>query len=428
MKRLLILALLAWPAEPATRKLTILHINDLHARLLPGSDHQGGFAHLATAIRRERAGCSHCLVLDAGDLVQGTPVSTMFRGLPVFEVANKLGIDVSTLGNHEFDYGWQMISKFRSTAKFTLVSSNVTDGSRLIADAAYTIREVNGIRVGIIGAVLGDLANYTTPDLMGGWRALPVVETVRKYAAELKPRTDLIVVDGHINDGPDILREVPDVAIVVSGHDHRGLKEPNVHDGRIEVRVRAYGIELGRLDLDVDVPNRKVEKWEWKRIPVDARTIPPAPDVAALVAKWEGRVSKAVDVPIGQARRQFNQPDVRVIIERAMKDETHSDLAFMNSGGVRDVIPQGTILARHAWNVMPFDNRVVVGKFRGKQIPDTVRRDQPLDPDREYTLAVPDFVAVNQLYMKASGLEFPKSGPLLRDVIINWIKKKKVLE
>jgi 5'-nucleotidase / UDP-sugar diphosphatase len=425
---LLLFALLVCPAQPDTRKLTILHTNDLHARLLPTSEHQGGLAHLATAIRRERGGCDHCIMLDGGDMVQGTPVSTLYKGLPVYEIANKLGIDVSTLGNHEFDYGWQMIPRFRGTAKFPIVSSNVSDGTRLLADSAYVIREVNGIRVGIIGAVLGDLAGYTTPDLSGNWRALPVVETVRKHAADLKARTDLVVVVGHINEGPEILRQVTDVAVVVSGHDHRGLKEPLVHEGRLEVRVQSYGIELGRLDLEVDVPAKKVASWNWKRIPIDSRSIPPASDVAARVAKWEGRVSKIVDVQIGQSKRKLGLPEVRGIIERAMIDELGADLAFMNSGGVRDTIPQGDVLARHVWNVMPFDNRTAIGKLRGRQVPEAVRRGQNLEPDREYTVAVPDFVAVNQQYMKASGLDFPRRGPLLRDLIISWIKKKKVLE
>src|SRR5690242_7362101 len=85
------------------RTLTVLHINDLHARLMPLENGNGGFAYLATALKQERAGCKDCILLNAGDVVQGTPVSTIFHGLPVYEVANLLGIDVSTLGNHDFD-------------------------------------------------------------------------------------------------------------------------------------------------------------------------------------------------------------------------------------------------------------------------------------------------------------------------------------
>src|SRR5580698_9283159 len=81
------------------RPLTILHSNDLHAHLLPDDHGMGGFAYLATAVREERAHSAASLYLNAADLVQGTPVSTLFQGLPIYEIANLLGFDVSTLGN-----------------------------------------------------------------------------------------------------------------------------------------------------------------------------------------------------------------------------------------------------------------------------------------------------------------------------------------
>jgi len=98
--------LLCCPLGAEVRTLTILHVNDLHARLTPLENKHGGFAYLASAIRRERANCKDCILLNAGDMAQGSPVSTIFHGLPIFEVANLLGFDAATLGNHDFDYGW----------------------------------------------------------------------------------------------------------------------------------------------------------------------------------------------------------------------------------------------------------------------------------------------------------------------------------
>ena len=81
-------------------------------------------------IRQERQGCRSCLLLNAGDLVQGSPVSTMYRGLPVYEIANLFGFDVSTIGNHDFDYGWQRLREFMKTARYPMVSANVSDETR----------------------------------------------------------------------------------------------------------------------------------------------------------------------------------------------------------------------------------------------------------------------------------------------------------
>jgi 2',3'-cyclic-nucleotide 2'-phosphodiesterase (5'-nucleotidase family) len=107
------------------------------------------------------------------------------------------------------------------------------------------------------------------------------------------------------------------------------------------------------------------------------------------------------------------------------------DLAWVNLGNVRDVIPAGTILARTIWNILPFDNAVVIGKFKGSQLPPKVREGRTIDPDREYTLATTDFTAANQAstdQLNVSGLAFPKTTAMQRDMVIEWIKKKKILD
>ena len=436
IRRLLAVLILAFTARAQNiRPLTILHSNDLHAHLLPDDQGMGGLAYLATVVREQRANNAACLYLNAGDLVQGTPVSTIYQGLPIYEIANHLGIDVSTLGNHEFDYGWRRIQDFVKTATFPIVSANVVnDQGAFLAGQPYVIKTVGGIRVAVIGVLLGNLVgNLATPDKVLPWKVLPVVETVRKYAFELRDKSDMIVVLGHINDSEAdaILREIPEVSVAIVGHSHK--EYPNLHnfEGRVGALVTSYGVELGRLDMQVDMTAHKLKSVEWKIIPVDSKKITPDPLVAREVAAWEAKVSKIVDIPIGEAHRRFEKHDLQILIERAMAEETGSDLAWVNLGNVRDVIPTGTILARTVWNILPFDNAVVIGKFKGSQLPAKVREGHTIDPDREYTLATTDFTAANQAsrdQFGVSGLDFPKTAAMQRDMVIDWIKKKKVLE
>src|ERR1019366_86578 len=223
----------------------------------------------------------------------------------------------------------------------------------------YVIQTVGGIRVGIIGAILGDLVGTViTKEQAGPWRVLPVVQTVQKYAEELRGRTDLIVVLAHIHDKGEvdaILQQVPDVSVVVAGHSHEGYPAVMNVDGRVAVLVRAYGVELGRLDLKVDLAAKKVRSAEWTKISIDS-TIPPAPDVAREVARWESKVSKLVDTPIGEStlRMERNDPELRKMIERAMAEQTGADIAWVNTGNIRDTLPMGRILSRHVWNILPF--------------------------------------------------------------------------
>jgi len=423
-------------AQSGIRPLTILHSNDLHAHLAPDDRGTGGFARLATAIRRERANCQACLYLNAGDLVQGTPVSTLFHGTPIYEIANLLGIDASTLGNHEFDYGWRRVQEFVRIAHFPMLSANVVDSSgQSLTGQPYVIKTVGGIRVAIVGVVLGDMVGtMITADTMGPWKVLPVVETVRKYAQELRARSDLIVVLGHIHDKEEaqaILKQVPEVSVVVAGHNHVGYPAMMNVDGRVGVLVNGYGVEFGRLDLQVDMAAKKLRSAQWKKIPVNDK-IQPDPQVARLVSEWEDKVTRLVDTPIGESKARLTRSSsaLRSLVERAMAEETGSDIGWVNSGNIRDVLPEGRILARNIWNILPFDNYIVIGKFKGSQLPPAVTRRHPVDASREYTVATTDFTAANQGapdQLGVAGLQFPKTGPLQRDAVIEWIKKKKVV-
>jgi len=415
------------------RPLTILHSNDLHAHIVPNDLDKGGFARLATAVREEKQHCQACLYLNAGDLVQGTPVSTIFHGVPVYQIANRLGFDVATVGNHEFDYGWKRVQEFARIAHYPLLSANVVDASGSpLTGKAYVIKTVGGIRVAIIGVVLGDLSGvFVTPDKVEPWRVLPVVETVRKYAQELRKRSDLIVVLGHIHDQEEvdaILHDVPEVSVVVVGHNHNGYPEMKKVDGRVAVLVHGYGVELGRLDLQVDMAGKKLQSAEWKKIPIDAK-ISPDPKVAREVARWEAKVSKIVDVPIGESKKRLEGRELQLLLEQAIAEETGADLAFVNRGGVRDVVPEGRILARAIWNIQPFDNLVVIGTFKGSELPPAIREGHTIEPDREYKVATLDFVATNQAaQFKTTGLKFPiNTGVLARDMVIEWIRKRRLL-
>jgi len=429
-----LLLLLSGTAAAEVRTLTILHLNDLHSRLTPLENKRGGFAYLATVIRRERANCKDCILLNAGDLAQGTPVSTIFHGLPVFEIANLFGFDAATLGNHDFDYGWPQTRKFMDTAKYPIVSANVVGATQQVfTKEPYVILNVNGLRVAVIGAMTQILDTLTTPQLVGEWHAVPVAATVRKYAQELKAKSDLIVLVAHITakEELEVLSQVPEIPVTVSGHVHNGLPQALNQDGRVLVRVRAYGEELGRLELKVDTEKKAPVSWDWKKIPVDSTLEQPAADVARDVAKWEEQVVARVDRPLALSKRAFTKPEVKALIERAMRVETGADFAFMNLGGVRDIIPEGQLRDRNIWNIMPFDNRLLTGTFKGKDLPAVVLNGRTVEPDRNYTLAVTDFTATNQgtnENLRTTGLKFPGDAGLLRDALIDWFRKTKVIE
>jgi len=412
--------------SPATgvRRVTILHTNDLHARFLPDDRGLGGFAHMATAIAQERAKSPEgALVLHAGDFVQGTPVSTLFRGLPVIEVANHLGFDVHTIGNHEFDYGWQRAREFVDTGAFATVSANVVDRQGNLMAEPFAIREVNGVRVGVIGVVTEQLDNLTSDELRGPWDAAPLVETVRRYARELKDRTDLLVVLAHCFDDEDerMLAELPEIPVIVGGHNHGGAEEVKALDGRLVVKVRAYGRELGRLDLDFDADRGRVIGYDWRRIAVSAKKFPADPEVAKLVETWEAKVAEKVDQPIGRSTMRMGKQELQPLIEQVMRESTGAELAYMNSGGIRDRLPRGELTRRHIWNTLPFGNTIYAGEVRGRDLPNELRDRPGVDRNRSYRVATNSFIAEK---WADRGIRLKDQQTVLREAVIDWISAR----
>lgn len=398
------------------RTLTILHVNDLHAHITP-EDGRGGFSYLATVIKGERANCSDCILLNAGDLVQGSPVSTIFRGVPIYRLANLFGFDAACLGNHEFDYGWAQAADFAKIARYPIVAANLVNAAgKPITSKPYVILKVNGLRVAVIGGMTDILNQLVLPKSVGEWHTTPLVDTVRKYAQELRSRSDLVVLLAHI-DGRDehaILNSVPEIPVSITGHIHSGMSEAMPHDGRVLVRVRSYGEELGRLELKVDTEKKAPISWTWKRIPVDTAKIEPDKTMARKVKFWEDKVAAQVDRPLAISSRAFTKREVKRLIEQALREETHSDFAWMNSGGVRASLPQGQLLDRHIWDLMPFDNEVLIGTFRGRDLPSVVVGDKKIDLDSNYTLAVSDYTAANQETsenLRTTGLQFQERRP-----------------
>src|SRR5205085_11822620 len=144
---------------------------------------------------------------------------------------------------------------------------------------------------------------------------IPLIETVRQYARELKSQSDLIVLLAHITAEEELafLNSVPEIPVMITGHIHRGMEQALTQDGRVLVRVKAFGEELGRLDLKVDTDKKALVSWNWKRIPIDSTKIEPQPDVAKAVKHWEDQVTARVDTPLATSTRAFTKVEVNAL-------------------------------------------------------------------------------------------------------------------
>lgn len=258
------------------RHITILHTNDTHSHIEPfKANHnryanKGGVARRATLIQKIRKENLNTLLLDAGDIFQGTPYFNYFGGELEFKLMSMLKYDVATIGNHDFDNSIDGLYKQLPNAKFDFVSANY-DFKNTVLDThikPYKIIVKEGIKIGIFGLGV-ELEGLVGKKMYKETKYLDPIEITQDITAELKneQQCDLIICLSHLGyyykNNPDIISDLnlakatKNIDLIIGGHTHTFLPKPtivkNINGKNILVnQVGAYGINLGRVDFYFD--------------------------------------------------------------------------------------------------------------------------------------------------------------------------------
>lgn len=282
--------------KESTHKLTILHTNDQHSRIEPfdasytKNPNQGGFARRASLIQKIRSKEKNVLLLDSGDIFQGTPYFNFFGGELEFKLMSMMKYDASTMGNHDFDNGLEGFLKVLPNAKFPFICSNY-DFKNTVLDGKtddYKIFVKDGIKVGIfaVGIELNGLVgkkNYAETIYKDP------IETAQHYADFLRKEKecDLVICLSHIGfdykDEPEkisdkhLAAKTSGIDLILGGHTHTFLPEPltfqnKEHKNVIVNQVGWAGILLGRLDFYFD-KNKDVKNISWNNQLIDENII-----------------------------------------------------------------------------------------------------------------------------------------------------------
>ena len=276
--------------ENTAHKLTILHTNDQHSRIEPfdssysRNPNQGGFARRATLIQQIREQENNVLLLDSGDIFQGTPYFNFYGGELEFKLMSMMGYDASTMGNHDFDNGLEGFLKVLPNAKFPFICSNydfkntVLDGQTI----PYKIFKKDGIKVGIfgVGIKLDGLVgkkNYKETVYQDP------VEVAQHYADFLKKekKCDLVICLSHIGydykedniSDKKLAAKTENIDLILGGHTHTFLPEPQSFTNKsgknvLVNQVGWAGLLLGRIDFYFD-KNKTVQNISWNNQVID---------------------------------------------------------------------------------------------------------------------------------------------------------------
>lgn len=458
--------------------LTFVVFSDIYE--MAERDGRGGFARIAGGLKGERAKAKNIIVAHAGDTLSPSLTSSVDKGAHIIDLLNRIGVDVFTPGNHEFDFGEAVFRQRMSEAKFPLLAANLRDasGRALPGFADSKIVDVDGVKVGIFGLTDDESARRSSP---GSLKLLPAIETAKREAKALRDAgADLVVVVTHSEWQDDLrLAKLGPIDIVLSGHDHNLLV---AYDGRAAIgETQADGVNLVAIDVEMRIADDGVKRWTPKFRIIDTADVAPDAAIAERVAQYETEVDKALDVDIGRTKTPLDSRKASVRSEETaigdffadtMRAAAGADVAIINGGGIRGNrnYAAGTTLTRKdIAKELPFNNQLVtlaltgadlraalensvwlVGKDAGRfaQISGArivVRRDavpgsrlvsievggKPLDDAKLYKLATIDFLARGKdgyvALARGKPLVSDLEGPLLTNVIIDAIEKARVI-
>ena len=393
--------------------IDVVTINDFHGRI-EADGAAAGAAVLAGAVQQFRAENPNTIFAGAGDLIGASTFTSFINDdNPTIDALNAAGLDVSAAGNHEFDQGWEDLrDRVQDRADFEYISSNVfltETGEPALAPA--WVKELDGVKVGFIGAVTEDLDSLVSPEGIADLEVRSIADSVNAVADDLRDgdaangEADVIILLVHEGaesaDLSSITEDSPlgeivygvdeDVDAIVSAHTH--LAYNHVIDGRPVVSAGQYGENLGKMNLQVDPTTKELLSItnEIKPLTAAGKPLYPAdPEVAAIVAQAKAEADVLGAIKVGDITADFNrarqtngaenrggESTIGNFVADVQKWSTGADIAFMNPGGIRANLtyasssatdPAGNVTYREAATVQPFANTLVTLTMTGAQI------------------------------------------------------------
>ena len=346
---------------------------------------QGGLAALGGWVTnlRNRAP-NRTVLLDGGDTWQGTFTSNSNKGEAVVQAMNLMRYDAQVLGNHDFDWGQDVVAQRAREASFPFLAANLRDGSGAIPAYArpWIVKDLGIAKVGIIGLTNPRSPTIVKASSIAGLTFLPAAETVRRYLPEVRAVADIVVVLSHIGIDDDTLlaQEVPGIDIIVGAHTHLPIRTARAVGGTKIYQAGAYTENLGRIEITIDRATRRPTSVSGADvlIPIAAGVVKPDPEIAALVARLRAEGAAVTSRIIGRAAAPLE--GVRgtevllgnliadALLEYGRAQGWRSDVAFYNQAGVRASLPAGDVTFGQLYQVLPFGNTIVQVDLTGAQL------------------------------------------------------------
>jgi 2',3'-cyclic-nucleotide 2'-phosphodiesterase (5'-nucleotidase family) len=422
-----------WVRESdSVRRLVVLYTNDEHGWMEPSLETAGAAGMLEKW--RRQAGLDEAgpyLILSGGDMWTGPAISTLLQGESMADIMNRMGYDAAAIGNHDFDFGVEALRARSDQSDFPFLAANVIDretGQLPDFAQAYTIKEINGIKVGIIGLTTIETRIDTRPSYAQGFRFKSYEQVLLDLIPEVQAQgTDVILIIGHVCNNE--LHEIADVGrkfdipLMAGGHCHQEHNETVEGVQLIESGYFLRGYAYAEMYVDIEAD-------EVVAISTDIHRNEPGSGVASIeqrVDYWHSQLDPTYWRPIGYTESGIDRRSSlmdRLLTDSWLKAYPQAQVAIASRRYVQQSIDPGEISAATIVGILPVDNELFHIQLSGKELAATIKQRDPvmgglieseegfawpdgtaLDPEETVDVLLPDVIYYGANYYDVQALD-----------------------
>jgi 2',3'-cyclic-nucleotide 2'-phosphodiesterase (5'-nucleotidase family) len=397
---------------PERVQITVLGTTDLHGNINPidyytNKADNRGLAKVATLIKRTRRDQPNVLLIDSGDTIQGTPLESFHNRKnnqpidPMMLAMNSLKYDAMAVGNHEYNFGLDVLEKARHEAQFPWLSANTyetkTGKTRY---QPYLVKEMAGVKIGILGLTTPGIPNWDNPPNYAGLEFHNPILEAKKWVAVLrnKEKVDVVVVAMHMglgedlktgevspgqvpheNDAVQIAKQVPGIDVIFMGHTHREVSSLYIN-GVLLTQANSWGRHLARADLYLEKSSSgwHVYAKSAHTIPIDDR-VEADPEVVKLAEPYDHETQAWLGRSVGQSaaeltarQARFRDTAILDLIQKVQLEAGNADVSMVASFNADARIAKGPVTVRDIAGLYVYENTLAVLEVTGRQLKDAL--------------------------------------------------------
>ncbi|WP_295161730.1 bifunctional UDP-sugar hydrolase/5'-nucleotidase [uncultured Brachyspira sp.] len=365
---------------------TIVHINDTHSKNKEfvkvskedgSADAYGGAARRKTFIDNIKKENENVIVMHAGDTIAGSIFSIVYQGMDEVEIMNDIGVQVSSLGNHEFDFGIEQLNKIIAGRNFPTIACNVkiigTDENYVLP---YIVTNINAINVAVIGVLQSEKMNIIQGlDYVYIEDEISSLENLLKETP-LNTTNEITILLSHAGFDTDkkIAEKIPNTFnIIIGGHSHTLLEKPVIIGSTTIVQAGEYGEYIGTIDMIFK--NGKYSHPNYKLTRLD-ESVKEDEYILSKIDDMQIKADKEFNVEIAMLPYELSDENIRnksaplgnFVSDITASSQNGIDIALINSGSLRGFLPKGKVTLGNIYEFFPFDNLIILATLRGKDL------------------------------------------------------------